>query len=148
MLYRIPQNHSTTETVAPPVITGKTLAPTKMTPTQAGAVAALIALGEITLKPTWEQACQAAGANKQYARKAALLPPAERKKLADGYGGLRYEYEEAASASLLKPKAFLTLLEVMVAGWHELTADERATFGAIVGVSALWDQAIVPNLNP
>jgi hypothetical protein len=136
-----------TVTVPIPKTTGKKLAHAKFSPEAAGAQAARIALGELVVTPTLEQACTMVGANREYARRAVKhLTSEERKRVAHGVGVL----PDVPPAAPAKTKPDFAVIDWsvndLIALFKTLSPEEQATFGTGVGPADLWDGAIVPNL--
>jgi hypothetical protein len=45
------------------------------------------------------------------------------------------------------PERPATVVELLVHHWHRASSEERAAFGRAVGVNAVWDNAVNPNIT-
>lgn len=116
----------------PVQLTGPKLAHAHRTASQKAAVAAQMVKEEVErTKPTIIPAAADIGANIPYVRCALKLTPETRERVAAG----EITITEAAKANGL------------LAAWLASTPEERAAFGADVGVDAVWDAAIKPSLG-
>ena len=90
MLYRLSQN-PTSIPDGPRAVSGRRLAPSRMTPSRRAGIAAQLLTGELRLADiTVDQACALTGANPTYVRKALQTDPRERDALARGHRSMSY----------------------------------------------------------
>ena len=117
------------------VIGGRHIAHGRRSPSQRGAVAAQLHIGEVALvDPTIKQAAGLLGVYVPYV--AAALDTTVEKRAALASGALTIP-------NLLKSSPS----DRLVSAWNNCTNDERVEFAQRIGVARVWDEAIAPALD-